>query len=466
MPKTKSDQIVLGKSAIYKANDTTTGLNDNVVIVGSSGSGKTRSIVEPTLLSTNDSNLIVSDPKGRLADRYKEYFEQIGYKTIVLDFIHPEESETGYDPIQFLCAGTRFLSRNKHITKRTQKVKDREIFSLSNMMIHTADTTPKRIRGTDPFWADMSAVLLSSIIATVVSYHGLDDRSMEKVLAYTDGYAYSGLDGHKSLLKLAIDKIREYDPESYAVRQYSKIEQMPSKTMGSVFSTASSILGSISSEDLLQFYKKPQINLNQFFHETQKTIIFVKTSDVDDSIHYLANLFYSQFMQLMFEVKDHPTYRDTRPCRFILDDFGSTVNILKMPQWSSMMRERGISVMLILQSITQLESVYGEADARTILSNCDNIAYLRSNDLATAREFAERLSERVEDILYTPPDTVYIMRAGERPVKTNRYDIRKHPAHKKLKYKTYDTITQKMAKKTKEKAETIVPLGFQLPEIE
>lgn len=427
------DNIILGNGCIVSADPKKTGRNLNVLAIGGSGSGKTYSIVESTLMETKHPSLIVTDPKGRLIEKYRTYFEEKGYRVKILDFANPGTSPCGYDPVRMLSENTNILYDklcNERIRKRYRiTATDQDVMSLAHLMIRN-DPNHKGKKHIDPFWDDTAEILLGSLLSLVLQWSDKGDHYLKNVIKFSDSFRYSQRPG-ESMLDRLFNKIHEISPESFACRQYNKIKQMSEKTLGSVFITLSSYLGRLNTEELYSFMGCEE-TVSPLELLENKTIVFVKCSDSDSTLYLLVNLFYTQMMQMLFKLKDQKKYADSLPVRFILDDFATNVVIPDMPRWISMMRERNISVMLLLQSITQLDSIYTPEDARTIISNCDNIVYLRSNDLQTAKEFSERLDIPAYDLLYMPIGTEYVFLAGQYPIQTTRYDIRKHPEYEKV----------------------------------
>ena len=436
------DNIILGRDCVISTDSNETGRNNHVLVIGGSGSGKTHSVVEPTLMEANETSLVVSDPKGRLIRKYSRYFEEKGYGVLTIDFANPEKSPCGYDPVRMLSENTNLLYDIPIRSNRFRTpAKDQDIMSLSNLLVRSDPNHKKGSYKADPFWDDMSEVTLTAFLAFVMQHCDRGDHTLKSILAITDMFRYSASSGESAIDRMFNKMLNRYSEKPFCCRQYDKVKQMPEKTVASVFSTLSSYFGRLNSAELFDFMTKEEtISPLDLLHE--KTVLFVQCSDSDSSLYFLTNVFYTQMIQFLFRIKDKEAWQDARPVRFILDDYATAVVIPDMPQWISIMRERDISMMLILQSITQLEAMYGREDARTIISNCDNMVFLRSNDLLTAQEFSERLDIPVYDLLYTPMGTEYVFLSGSYPVRTERFNICSHDEYDKV-YKSTETKPEK-----------------------
>lgn len=425
------DRIILGENCVTTTDVRLSGRNNHVLVIGATGSGKTRSVVEPALLETRASSIVVSDPKGRLYDAYGSLLAERGFLVRSVDFAHPEKSAFGYDPFRFLCENADALYGESGKKGTDSAPRTRDIQSLARLLIRADPDHAGRTQA-DPFWEDMGEVALCAVMALLSSYCDRRDRTMREVIRLTSLYRYTAdSDRGMSQLDRIFDLCRKaLGEDCYAVRQYRLIRQCPEKTLSGVLTLVNSMLGRISSAEVLSFMDRRQM-LSVSSLLQKKTALFVQPPEVDLTLGYLVNVFYTQLMQYLFAVKDREKNAESLPVRFILDDFASGIVIPDMPRWISVMREREMSLMLILQSVTQLQAIYGEADARTIIANCDNMVYLRSNDPETAKEFSARLGLPVYDLLYTPTGEEYVFMSGAYPVRTKRYDITAHAEYKR-----------------------------------
>lgn len=166
---------------------------------------------------------------------------------------------------------------------------------------------------------------------------------------------------------------------------------------------------------------------------TRKTVLFVSTSAVNPSLHCFINMFYAQAFKTLFEYAESLPYgRLPIPVHVLCDDFATGSRILNFPEYISIFREKQISVTILVQSESQLESMYGTDDATTIINNCDTYLYMGGMDLKTGRSISERLNVPLEDVLYMPIGQEYIFRRGQRPIVTTRYNITRDEQYRQI----------------------------------
>jgi type IV secretion system protein VirD4 len=166
----------------------------------------------------------------------------------------------------------------------------------------------------------------------------------------------------------------------------------------------------------------------------EKTVVFLAVSDTDRAMDGLVSVFYTQALQVLCGSadRDYPDHRLPVPVRFILDDFATNVRIPDFDKIISVIRSREISVSVILQSISQLSSIYGQEAAMTIINNCDNCLYLGGQDVETARYIAVKANKTADTILNMPLDRAYLFTRGTRPKLVEKYDICTHEAYSQL----------------------------------
>ena len=159
----------------------------------------------------------------------------------------------------------------------------------------------------------------------------------------------------------------------------------------------------------------------------EKSAVFLTISDTDRSLDRLSGLFYAQALQALIASADQsPAHCLDVPVRFVLDDFAANVCIPDFDKAVSVIRSRGISASIILQSISQLESMYGHARALTIMNNCDHLLYLGGQDVETARYIAVKANKSVNTILDMPLDSAWLFTRGQAPRLTRKYGLESH----------------------------------------
>lgn len=382
--------MIVAEEKQYSLDCYKTKLNNNALIVGASGTGKTRSIVIPNLLQATGS-YIVCDPKGTLYKEYGDYMRAQGYVVKYLDFIHPEKSDA-YNPFVYL-----------HTTQDVIKMAD---------MIAKAENSI----ADDPFWDEAASLLVAAIIGYLRFHRPEEEQTFDTVNwllsnARADERYYG--EGSTALDQI-MTHLRNNEPDCWAIKQYDKARVAAERTWNSILITLTSKMRNFDTEELNHMLSSDSMDICSI--GMQKTVVFVVVSDSDRSMDMLVNLFFSQAMNelCMFADDKCEGYALPVPVRFILDDFATNCKIAQFPRMISSIRSRGISTMLMIQAESQLEQGYGK-DGATIISNCDTYCYLGGTDLETARNIAERVNEPLRKVLYMPVGYSWVFRRGEEP---------------------------------------------------
>ena len=405
------DKVILGRNAEYSADPNVTGINGNVLVSGGTGSGKTMSIMEPCLLKTYDRSLIVTMTKRRLVGRYTRLFRKRVYRTMVLDFADPEKSTIAYDPLQFITsyADIRYLA-------------------TSIVKCESAKVSGGNI---DPYWDNAAIGLLSALIAYVLT--------MEEHPTFADVlrlFHEMVIEESGSRMEINIDRkfkqLERMDPQHYAVRCWRIFSCLPIRTGSCVYGTLSAVIETVFTPELEEMIRtKKNISFEQLAEE--RTILFVVSSPVNPALNTFINMFYSQAFKNLFEYAEgQENGRLPIPVHMLCDDFATGSPVQNFPEYISIFREKGISVCILVQSESQLESIYGREDAITIINNCDTYVFLGGMDLKTAHSVSERMNVPLDEALYLPIGQVYICRRGERPKKTMRYDTMSDEIYRSL----------------------------------
>ena len=395
----KENSMILAHDRFYSLDTHETQLNNNVLVVGTSGSGKTRSIVIPNLLMATGS-YVVSDPKGNLYNKYKRYLEKKGYEVKKLDFTDPKHS-IHYNFFNYMNG-------------------PQDIVKVAHMLIYQYSPAARTV---DPFWDEAAQLLMQAVMAYLIEVYEPGERNLHNVLKIV---AACQVDEDCSSSETATDilfrQLEKANPDSYAVSMYNKFRIAAGKTLKSILISVNARLG---------LYDTPDINKMMSFDDTditslgrKKTALFVVVSDTDRSLDGLVNIFYAQAMNELCRYADKQC-RDQRlpvPIRFVLDDFATNCTIAEFPRMISSFRSRDISTMLMIQAESQLAQCYGY-DAKTIIGNCDTYVYLGGNDVETAHAVAERCDIPVKKILNMPVGTNWIFRRGEEPYNGRNFDL-------------------------------------------
>lgn len=404
------DRMILGENAIYSTDCNETGLNNNVLVCGGSGCGKTMSISEPRLLEAFHSSLIATVTKRKLVNKYKPVFEQRGYVVEDLNFIAPAESNVAYDPLQYIGSYSDITFLAESIVMANSK-KDKS----------TAD----------PYWDEAAISLLSAEIAYVIMMK--EEPTFADVLGLHDRLDFREDNGQiATSLDRQFEHLAEKAPSCFAVSCWKSFHHLPIKTASCVFGTLNTTLDTIFTPELRKMIAlERKVDFQRL--ATQKTVLFVSTSAVNPALHCFVNMFYAQAFKTLFEYAESlPSGRLPIPVHVLCDDFATGSKILNFPEYISIFREKQISVTLLVQSESQLESIYGSDDATTIINNCDTYLYMGGMDLKTGHSISERLNVPLEDVLSMPIGQEYVFRRGQKPIVTTRYDITRNEQYQQI----------------------------------
>lgn len=389
--KFAKSELIIARDCRYSLDDVKSRLNNNVLVVGGSGTGKTSSVVIPNLKQAVGS-YIVSDPKGMLYRRYGKYLEKRGYEIHNIDLTHPERSSR-YNPLRAI--------------RTTQDI----------VNIAAVITNEKVSAGTkaDPFWDSMTVIMLSALIGYMLETDYKPFNFSGILQLVREGERVED-DCKESLLRQRFCDLKKRDPDSWACAQFSDVDQTPNKTYDCIRATLTSKLSRLDTRELQQMMNGSDFTFSSI--GSVRKAVFVTVSDTDRSMDCLANIFFTQAMQQLCGYADE-TENGRLPVtvRFILDDFATNCRIEEFPRMISSIRSRGISVMLLIQSEAQLSRSY-EEDRLTIIGNCDTYVYLGGNDYATAEAVSMRCNKPVSQVLYMPVGSCWVFRRGSQPVFT------------------------------------------------
>lgn len=403
----EENMLILGQNQYYSLDCHKTKLNNNVLVVGTSGAGKTRSIVTPNLLQANGS-YILSDPKGNLYSQYGPFLEKKGYIVKKLDFTDPVHS-AHYNFFRYI--------------RNTQ-----DIVKIAHMLMYQRQDHSHA----DPFWDESGQLLLQAIMAYLMEAWGPNDQNLHTILKLINICTINENDTEAATpLDRMMKDWGEKSPGSYALSTYNKVRISAARTMKSILVTVNAKLGMLDTPEMNELMREDDVDIASI--GKQKTALFVVVSDTDRSVDNLANIFFTQAMNELCRVADKECKDHCLPVpvRFILDDFATNCKIEEFPRMISAIRSRGISTMLMIQAESQLTQNYGY-DAQTIIGNCDSYVYLGGNDVETARAVAERCDMPLRKILNMPVGTSWIFRRGQAPINAENFELEPFLIEKKL----------------------------------
>lgn len=382
-------------NGVEVSNDTReTGLNNNDMIIGSSGSGKTGGYVVPNLQNITGS-MIVSDTKGQLARRFTTELQSKGYDVYTLDFVNPHNS-CGYNPL----GEVRRYKNGKY--------REQDILTLANLIMPKLDKS-------EPFWEQAASGFLAFIISYCLEALPEKEHTMMSVCElYRATLMPNGM--------LPFEEWTRKNRGSYCARKLAQIESSmkAEKMWSSITEFVNRALEPFQFAEARCIFENPRAFYPEMLGR-KKTVLFLNVSDTDSSYDMLVNIFYTQTLQsLCAEADANYDGRLDVPVRIIMDDFAASARIPDFTKVISVIRSRDISVSLILQSLAQIESMYGHSDALTIINNCDHLLYLGCQDMETAEFIGCRAFRTADQVLCMPRDKAILISNGAKAVTVDK----------------------------------------------
>lgn len=405
-----------------------THLNNNVILFGTPGGGKTRGFVEPNIMQMN-SSYVITDPKGNLVKKYGPMLRQAGYKVQCLDLVHPEKS-ANFNPLDYV-------------------VSDEDIQRFVAAIMTTGDDEQRSKM--DAFWEMAPQVLLKAVIRFC---RALGELTMERVFHWLSRalepprHAQNGWRaGHTSLLDEIITawasggSVRdegivgtrgtsEQRAEVLtAWRNYTCVCQAD-VTNGGILMGLTSRTDRLQNSGLARVLNGDDDPLDIAGLGRRRTAIFVVVSDTDRSLDFLVSLFYSQLFHELCRIADNECDdNDNRlpvPVRVIMDDFANQAQIPDFETIIAAVRSRDIWLTPVCQATSQLRQRYGLA-AETIIGCCDTAIYLGVNDMGTAQELSLRSNIPVDEIQALPIGEALVFTRGRGCRRAAAYQPEEHP---------------------------------------
>ena len=313
------------------------------------------------------------------------------YRVCTIDLVNPKKS-CGYNPL----SGIRRYKNGKY--------REQDVLTLASNIVPMLDAV-------EPFWEQAAAGYIAFLIAFCLETLPSEEQNMISVCELHTRFVKPS--GNLSFMKWA-----ETHKNSFASKKYTRLSGSiaAEKMWSSIMEFANRALEPFDFEEARTIFENP----NSFDISTlgkEKTALFLNVSDTDRTFDRLANVFYTQALQILCSMADSRSDGKLKiPVRIIMDDFAASARIPDFDKIISVIRSRDISVSLILQSMTQLEAMYSHAEATTIINNCDHIIYLGSQDLQTAEFIGNRIFQTPDTVLCTPRDKAIVIATGEKAV--------------------------------------------------
>ena len=414
--------------------------NKNVIVIGSSGSGKTRFYLKPQLMQmTPNVSYVCTDPKGTIIVECGKMLVNGGYRIKVLNTINFKKS-MHYNPFHYI---------------RSEK----DILKLVNTII--ANTKGEGEKSTEDFWIKAERLLYSALIGYIWYEAPEEEQNFSTLLEFINASETREDDEEfKNAVDELFEELEAENPEHFAVRQYRKYKLAAGKTAKSILISCGARLAPFDIQELREIMSYDEMELDMI--GDQKTAMFVIISDTDDTFNFVVAIMYTQLFNLLCDkADDEHGGRLPYHVRLLLDEFSNIGQIPKFDKLIATIRSREISASIILQSQSQLKTIYKDA-AETITGNCDTVLFLGGKESSTLKEISETLGKETID-LYNTSDTrgtsqsyglnyqktgkelmsrdelavmdgnkCILQLRGVRPFLSNKYDITKHKRYKEL----------------------------------
>ena len=411
--------------------------NKNALIVGGSGSGKTRFWLKPNLMQCH-SSYVVTDPKGSIVVECGKLLQREGYKIKILNTINFKKS-MHYNPFAYI---------------RSEK----DILKLVTTLI--ANTKGEGKAG-DDFWVKAETLLYTALIGYIYFEAPEHEQNFSTLIEFINASEVREDDeDFQNPVDLMFAQLEEKDPQHFAVRQYKKYKLAAGKTAKSILISCGARLAPFDIKELRELTAYDEMELDTL--GDRKTALFIIISDTDDTFNFLVSMAYTQLFNLLCDKADD-VYGGRLPVhvRCLIDEAANIGQIPKLEKLMATIRSREISACLVLQAQSQLKALYKD-NADTIIGNCDSMIFLGGKEKTTLKDLSETLGKETIDMFNTSDtrgsqrsyglnyqklgkelmsmDELAVMDGGKcilqlrgvRPFLSEKYDITKHPNYKYL----------------------------------
>ena len=455
IPLTRTESLTMTS----RPKDPKTARNKNILVIGGSGSGKTRFFVKPSLLQMH-SSYVVTDPKGQLLRETGKLLAHGG----------PKRDENGkpvrdgrgkivYEPYRIKVLNTINFSKSMKYNPLAYVRSEKDILKLVNVII--ANTKGDGEKSSEDFWVKAERLLYCALIGYIWYEAEPEEKNFITLLELINACeAREDDETYKSPVDILFDELAQAQPEHFAVKQYVKFKMAAGKTLKSILVSCSARLSPFDIKELRDIMTEDELELDTM--GDRKTALFLIMSDTDTTFNFVIAMLQSQLFNLLCDKADD-LYNGRLPVhvRCLLDEFANIGQIPNFDKLIATIRSREISASIILQSQSQLKTIYKDA-ADTIVGNCDVTLFLGGKEKSTLKEISELLGKETIDSLsqsenrgaqtshglsyqklgkeLMTQDEIAVMDGGKcilqlrgvRPFFSDKYDLTKHPRYKYL----------------------------------
>ena len=376
--------------------------NKNVIVIGGSGSGKTRFYVKPNLMQmTPNVSYVVTDPKGTILVECGKMLQKGSPK---MKDGKPERDKNGkivYEPYKIKVLNTINFKKSMHYNPFMYIRSEKDILKLVNTII--ANTKGEGEKSSEDFWVKAERLLYCALIGYIYYEAPEEEQNFSTLLELINASeAREDDEEFKNAVDELFEELEREKPEHFAVRQYKKYKLAAGKTAKSILISCGARLAPFDIAELRELTSYDEMELDML--GDQRTAMFVIISDTDDTFNFIVAIMYTQLFNLLCDRADD-VHGGRLPyhVRLLLDEFANIGQIPKFDKLIATIRSREISASIILQSQSQLKTIYKDA-AETILGNCDTMLFLGGKEGTTLKEISETLGKETID-LYNTSDT-------------------------------------------------------------
>ena len=455
IPLTRTESLTMTS----RPKDPKTARNKNILVIGGSGSGKTRFFVKPSLLQMH-SSYVVTDPKGQLLRETGKLLAHGGPKRDENGKpVRDKHGKVVYEPYRIKVLNTINFSKSMKYNPLAYVRSEKDILKLVNVII--ANTKGDGEKSSEDFWIKAERLLYCALIGYIWYEAEPEERNFITLLDLLNACeAREDDETYKSPVDILFDDLAKKQPEHFAVKQYVKFKMAAGKTLKSILVSCGARLSPFDIKELRDIMTEDELELDTM--GDRKTALFLIMSDTDTTFNFVIAMLQSQLFNLLCDKADD-FYNGRLPVhvRCLLDEFANIGQIPNFDKLIATIRSREISASIILQSQSQLKTIYKDA-ADTIVGNCDSTLFLGGKEKGTLKEISELLGKETIDSLsqsenrgaqtshglsyqklgkeLMTQDEIAVMDGGKcilqlrgvRPFFSDKFDITKHPRYQYL----------------------------------
>ena len=455
IPLTRTESLTMTS----RPKDPKTARNKNILVIGGSGSGKTRFFVKPSIMQMH-SSYVITDPKGQLL---KETGKMLLHGAPKLDEngkpVRDSRGKVIYEPYRIKVLNTINFSKSMKYNPLAYVRSEKDILKLVNVII--ANTKGDGEKSSEDFWVKAERLLYCALIGYIWYEAEPEERNFITLLDLLNACeAREDDETYKSPVDILFDDLAKKQPDHFAVKQYVKFKMAAGKTLKSILVSCGARLAPFDIKELRDIMTEDELELDTM--GDRKTALFLIMSDTDTTFNFVIAMLQSQLFNLLCDKADD-FYNGRLPVhvRCLLDEFANIGQIPNFDKLIATIRSREISASIILQSQSQLKTIYKDA-ADTIVGNCDVTLFLGGKEKSTLKEISELLGKETIDSLsqsenrgaqtshglsyqklgkeLMTQDEIAVMDGGKcilqlrgvRPFFSDKYDLTKHPRYKYL----------------------------------